>query len=50
MAKEPKGPGRSVEAALRRAFKAVETQPVPPGLADHVEQLSAPKRRPDRRS
>jgi len=50
MARAPKGPDRSVDDALREAFKAVEAQPVPPVIADHVERLTAPKRRPDGRS
>lgn len=50
MAKTPKGPDRPVDDALREAFKAIEAQPVPPVLADHVGRISAPKRRTDGRS
>lgn len=50
MAKAPKGPNRPVDKTLRAAFKAVEAEPVPETLTDHVDRLSAPKRRPDRRS
>jgi hypothetical protein len=50
MAKDSKTQDRPVKAALRKAFKAVEAQPVPAALAEHVDQLAAPKRRPDRRS
>lgn len=50
MAKAPKRLDKPVEAALRAAFKAVEAEAVPTTLAEHVDRLSAPARRPDRRS
>ena len=42
--------GPAVETALRKAFTAVEAQPVPAAVAGHVDQLAAPARRPDGRS
>jgi hypothetical protein len=42
--------GPAVDAALRKAFTAVEAQPVPAAVAGHVDRLAAPARRPDRRS
>lgn len=50
MAREPKSQSPGVKAALRKAFKAVEAEPVPTRLSDHVERLAGPKRRPDGRS
>lgn len=50
VAKALKGPDKPVDKTLRAAFKAVEAEPVPASLREHVDRLSAPKRRPDRRS
>jgi len=50
MAKEPKRRDAPALQTLRDAFRAVEAQPVPADLTDHVEKLTAPKRRPDSRS
>lgn len=50
MAKKPKAAGGPVDAALSKAFRAVEAQPAPPGLADHIAQLAIQSPRPDRRS
>lgn len=50
MTKDPKQAVRSVEEALREAFRTVETQPTPPALADHFDLITAPARRPDPRS
>ena len=50
MAKEPKRPDPPALQTLRDAFRAVEAQPVPDALTDHVEKLAGPKRRPDSRS
>ncbi|MBX9460844.1 MAG: hypothetical protein KL785_06945 [Brevundimonas sp.] len=50
MAKKPKAAGGRVDAALSKAFRAVEAQPAPAMLADHVEQLAIQRPRPDRRS
>ena len=50
MARESKSQPPRVKATLRKAFKAIEGEPVPASLSDHVEQLAAPARRPDQRS
>lgn len=50
MTKTPKDPDHPVDAALRKAFEAVEARAVPPDLIEHIETLSALKTRPDRRS
>ncbi len=51
MSKRPKVPAKpAIDQALRAAFKAVESQPVPEGLQEHLHRLSATPRRPDRRS
>jgi len=50
MAKKPKATGGAVDVALSKAFRAVEAQPTPPGLVDHVARLAARRPRPDRRS
>jgi hypothetical protein len=50
MTTQPKQAVRSVEEALRAAFQTVEMQPTPTALADHVDRITAPARRPDRRS
>ncbi len=50
MAREPKSQSPRTKAGLREAFKAIETEPVPTTLSDHVERLTGPKPRPDRRS
>lgn len=50
MAKKPKATGGPVDAALSRAFRAVEAQPAPAELAEHVEQLAIRSPRPDSRS
>ncbi len=50
MAKDSKTRTRPpVKAALRKAFKAVEAQPVPASLAEHLDKLVIAER-PDRRS
>ena len=51
MAKESKPQDRpAVKSSLRRAFRTIEAEPVPTAIAEHVERLAAPKRRPDGRS
>ena len=50
MGKQPKQAGRSVDEALRKAFRAVETQPPPTALADLIDRITAPAARPDRRA
>ena len=51
MSKRPKPPEKSsADKALRAAFKAVEAQPVPEALNDHLDRLVGAGRRPDRRS
>jgi len=52
MSKRPKAPEKPpAEEALRAAFKAIEAQPVPDALSDHLDRLTGkPRRRPDRRS
>jgi len=50
MTKKPKAAVGAVDAALSKAFRAVEAQPAPASLAAHLEQLAARRPRPDRRS
>ncbi|HYC75212.1 hypothetical protein [Brevundimonas sp.] len=51
MAKDSKIQDRpKVKGALRRAFKAIEAEPVPTAIVEHIEKLTAPKRRGDGRS
>ena len=38
------------KGVLRDAFKAIEAEPAPVRLVDHVDKLTAPKPRPDGRS
>lgn len=40
MAKPPKDKTPSPEAALRDAFRAVEAQPVPKALGEHLDRLT----------
>ncbi|MBU1384565.1 MAG: hypothetical protein KKG14_04820 [Alphaproteobacteria bacterium] len=48
-ADDPTG-DQPVDAALRAAFKAVEAEAVPARLSDHMDELTAPGRKPDGRS
>ena len=51
MAKDSRVPEKPpVDAALREAFKAVEAQPVPARIVEHVAKLAPSKRRTDTRS
>ena len=51
MSKRPKAPARPTpDKVLRDAFRAVEAQPVPEALTDHLDKLTGGGRRPDRRS
>lgn len=51
MTKKPRDAARPTpDDALRKAFKAIEAEPTPKSLSDHVERLVGPTRRPDRRS
>lgn len=51
MSKRPKVPAKpEIDQALRAAFTAVESQPVPEALHEHLHRLSATPRRQDRRS
>lgn len=51
MSKRPKVPEKPpADEALRAAFKAIEAQPVPDALNQHVDRLTGKARRPDRRS
>lgn len=51
MSKRPKAPTRPTpDKALRDAFRAVEAQPVPDALTEHLHRLASGVRRPDRRS
>jgi hypothetical protein len=51
MARQPKSQDETAVAdALREAFKVIEARPVPLALTGHLDQLAAPKRRPDGRS
>jgi len=51
MSKRPKPPAKpTADDALRAAFRAVEAQPVPEALTDHLDKLTGGGRRPDRRS
>ncbi len=51
MTKPPKAPSKPTpDKVLRAAYRAVEAQPVPDALTDHVNRLAEGVRRPDRRS
>ncbi|MBW8303504.1 MAG: hypothetical protein K0M78_06100 [Brevundimonas sp.] len=50
MARAPKELEKAVDEALREAFRAVEDQPPPAVLTEHVDRLAAPKRGPNGRS
>lgn len=51
MSKRPKAPSKPTpDKVLRDAFRAVEADPIPDALTDHVNRLADGARRPDRRS
>ncbi len=51
MSKRPKAPDKSpVDKTLSDAFKAVEAQPVPDRILEHLDRLTGAKPRRDRRS